>query len=98
MVDKLHKVYDIYEADLNLGQILTKDGNCSKSFLGRRITAACQNNIGLFSRIVACPFPDAYTLGTVLNSLLHGKPLLAGVLGSYYNVNVVLTPNTVVKT
>ena len=97
VVYKLHKVYDIYEAYLNLGKILTENGNSRKGFLGGRITAACKHYIWFLSGIIACPVPDTYTLGTMLNCLLHCKPLMAGMLTCYYNVNVVLTPYAVIE-
>ena len=94
---QLHQVDYIDETDLDLRHIVTKDGNCCQRFLGRSITAASQYNIRLLTLIVACPIPDTDTLGTMLNSLLHGQPLMAGMLGCNDNVYIVLASDTVIE-
>src|SRR5699024_2571179 len=71
----LEEVNHIYNTDLQIRHCIPQDGNSSHGLQSRSITAARHNNIRLLAAVIACPLPDADTLGAVLDSLIHGQPL-----------------------
>ncbi len=75
-----HEVNHVDNADFQLRQVLAQNGHSTQHFESRSVAAASQNYIGLLPGIVRRPFPNADSLGAVLNRLLHCKPLMAGVL------------------
>ena len=94
---KLHQVNHIYETDLDLGKVVAQNGNCSECFLGRCVTTAGKYDIGFLTLVVGSPIPDADTLCTMLHSLIHGQPLIAGMLGCNDNIDIVLGTYAVIE-
>ena len=87
----------VNNTNLKFWHFVTKDSNSSHDFKCRCITTASHNNIWFFTAVIACPLPDTDTLCAVLNSLLHGQPLAAWMLGSYDCVYIVLTLDAVIE-
>ena len=91
------QVDNIHDTNLQLRHSIPKDRGGSQCLQCRCITAACHNKIRLFILVVTCPLPNADTLCTVFYSLLHSKPLAAGMLGCHNGINIVLALDTVIK-
>lgn len=55
------------------------------------------DEIGLFACIIGSPRPNTDTLRAVLDSLIHGQPLIRRVFGRHNHVDVALALDTVIK-
>jgi hypothetical protein len=94
---QLHEVNDVDDANLESRQMLTQHGDSRQHFQGRRIAAACQDDIRLAALIVARPLPDADTLGAVHDRGIHGQPLRQGVFAGHHHVDVVSAAQAVIE-
>ena len=94
---KFHQVDDVDETDLEPGQIVTQNGGRRERFERRRVAAAGDDDVGFFTLVVGSPIPDAHALRAMLNCLIHGQPLEAGVFGRDDDVDVVLALHAVVE-
>ena len=94
---ELHQIHHIYHAELQLRQLLTQDADGSQRFQRGCVAAAGHDHIRLLALIVGGPAPDADALCAVLHRLLHGQPLLAGVLAGHNDIHIVAALDAVVK-
>lgn len=86
---QFHEVDDIHETDFQIGEIVAQNGGSRKRFERRGISAACDDEIGFGSRVIARPIPDGNALRTMVDSLLHSQPLEAGMFGCNDHIDIV---------
>src|ERR1051325_2959473 len=70
-----HQIDNIDDPDLELRQMLPKEGHCRQSFQSRHIAGAGHHNIGLAALIVARPFPNPDAGGAVVYPIVEAPPL-----------------------
>ena len=94
---QLHQIDDIDHTDLQLGQMLAKDGDGSKNLQGGRVSAAGHHHVRLAVLIVAGPLPDADPFGAMHDRLVHRQPLGKRVLSCNHHVDVVSAAQAVIE-
>lgn len=78
----LHKVDDIYDTNLQLRGVMTKEIHGGQGFQRGHVTTASHDDIGIAALIAARPVPNADAGGAMPDGLFHREPyrrwLLAG--------------------
>jgi hypothetical protein len=75
---QLHQIVDIDHPDLQIGQMLAKDGNGRQDLQRRRVSSTGQYHDRLGALIVAGPLPDANSFRARHGRHVHGQPLREG--------------------
>ena len=88
---ELHEIDHVHHANLEIGQVLSKDRRRGEDLERRGVATAGQNDVGFFTLVVARPLPDAQSLGAVDDRLIHREPLGERVLPRDDHVHVVTT-------
>ena len=91
------RVHHVHHADLQLRQLLPQNADSGQRFQSGGIAAAGHHHIRLLAGIIGGPLPDADALGAVLDRLLHGEPLGAGMLAGHDDVHIVPALDAVVE-
>ena len=94
---QLKQIHYVYNTDLKLRELITQNRNSSHRLKCRGISTAGHNDIRLFTVVVACPLPDAYTLCAMLYCLIHRQPLITWMLGCNNCIHIILALDTVIK-
>lgn len=95
-VDELEEIYDVDEADLELGEMCAEECGGGKGFVGRDVAARGHDDVGLLTGVVAGPVPYSYSLGAVCDCLLHAQELEVLLLVRDDGVDIVCAAEAVV--
>ena len=93
---QLHQVHNVDHANLQLGQVVPKDGNGGERFQRGYVTATGHHDVRFGCPIASRPFPDADPLGAVFYGRRHGQPLRRLVFAGDHDVDVVAAPEAMV--
>ena len=85
---QLHQIDDIDHPDLQIGQMLAKNGNGGQNLQRGRVAAAGHHHVRLAALIVAGPLPDANSFRAMHDRGVHGQPLRQGVFAGHHHVDV----------
>src|SRR5208283_530590 len=69
--DQLEKVYNVYESNLYVRQILAEQGGGGQGLHGRHVAAARHDHIRLVALVIAGPIPYTRTFRAVRGSRIH---------------------------
>jgi hypothetical protein len=92
-----HQIDDVDYPNLQLGQMLAKDGYSSQDIQCRRIAAAGHHHVQFTILVVAGPLPDAHSLRAMHDCLVHSEPLRQGVLASHDDVHIIAAAQAVIE-
>ena len=92
-----HQVHHVDDPNLQIGEMVTEDGDRGQGLQRGGVTAAGQYHVRFLPLVIGGPLPDADALGAVLHRLLHGQPLRAGMLGGDQHIHIVPAGNAVVE-
>ena len=84
-----HQIDDVNHTNFQLGQMLTKNGNCSQDLQRGRVSAACHHHVRLATLVIAGPLPDAKPFRAVDNRGVHAQPLRQCMLAGDDHIDVV---------
>src|SRR5215207_11594288 len=94
--EERHQVHDVYDADLELGRVLTQPVRRRDGLEGRDVTGTGQYDVRLLAfGYVARPLPDRGARRGVLYGRVHVQPLKLGLLVYRDEVHVVSAAQTV---
>ena len=94
---ELHEIDDVDHPDLQIGEMASQQLNRRQGLERRHVSAARHDHIRLAALIVAGPSPDAEAGGAVLDGRVHVQPLRRRLLAGDDDVDVVATPQAVVR-
>ena len=93
---QLHQVDDVDHADPEVGQVFAQDRDGGERLQRGYVPATGHHHIGRHRLVVACPLPDADTLGAVLDGCVHRQPLRRGMFSCNYDIHVMMAAQAVV--
>jgi len=93
---QFEKINYIDVTNLYIGEFFPQEHNCRQRFLRRNISCRSHHNVRLAALVVAGPFPNADSLGAVLDGGIHVHELEMELFVANNNVDVVFAAQTVV--
>jgi hypothetical protein len=94
---QLHQIDYVHNTYLQVGQVLSENGDCGKYLERRRVSTAAHHNVRLAVLIVAGPLPDPHSFGAMHHRLVHGQPLWERMFPCNHHVYVISTAQAVVE-
>lgn len=96
MWDKLEKIDNVYETDLDLWEMLAEKSDSGERLLSWNITARRHHNVWFFIDTIGSKFPNTNTLGTMGDRIVHVEILEMLLLISDNDIDVVSTTKAMV--
>src|SRR5262245_14030212 len=91
-----HKVHNIDNPNLQVGQVLPDEVDCGQHFQRGDVPGARHHDVRFASLVAACPGPEAQSHRAVVYGGIHVEVLERGLLTSDYNVYIIPAAQTMV--